>query len=335
MDKIPGKKYIEKAEQTGNEVTVPPTGKRLGLVEFVKRTVKEIGEDHLAAFAGNLTYKGLFALFPFFVFMLSLLGLFGAPDLLDNLLEQARAVLPEEAFSLLEDQLVGIAESRAQSAFTIGAVVSLLLALWGVSGAFRSMMEAMNVMYEVEEARPFWKVYGMSIFLSLGIAALLLAALALVVFGPEIGGAIADVVGLGYVFEVVWNIAKWPVLIGVVLFAFALVYYFAPDVEQRFRYVSPGSIMAVVMWLLFSLLFRLYVETFGSFGETFGSFAGIIVLMLYIYYTSFIILVGAEMNQVIEEHVPEGKNEGEKTLNTEQQSSQPERDSASGTTRSG
>ncbi|MDP8974136.1 MAG: YihY/virulence factor BrkB family protein, partial [Actinomycetota bacterium] len=322
-------------EQTGNEVTVPPTGRRLGLVEFAKRTVKEIGEDHLAAFAGNLTYKGLFALFPFFVFMLSLLGLFGAPDLLDNLLEQARAVLPEEAFSLLEDQLIGIAESRAQSAFTVGAVVSLLLALWGVSGAFRSMMEAMNVMYEVEEARPFWKVYGMSVFLSLGIAALLLTALALVVFGPEIGGAIADVVGLGYVFEVVWNIVKWPVLIAVVLFAFALVYYFAPDVEQRFRYVSPGSIMAVVMWLLFSLLFRLYVESFGSFGETFGSFAGIIVLMLYIYYTSFIILVGAEMNQVIEEYVPEGKNEGEKTLNTEQQSSQPEGDGTSGTTRSG
>ena len=320
MDNIPGKKYIEKAEQTGNEVTVPPTGRRLGLVEFVKRTVKEIGEDHLAAFAGNLTYKGLFALFPFFVFMLSLLGLFGAPDLLDYLLEQARGVLPEEAFSLLEGQLVSIAESRAQSAFTVGAVVSLLLALWGVSGAFRSMMEAMNVMYEVEEARPFWKVYGMSVFLSLGIAALLLAALGLVVFGPELGGAIADVVGLGSVFEVAWNIAKWPVLLAVVLFAFALVYYFAPDVEQRFRYVSPGSIIAVVMWLLFSLLFRLYVESVDSFNQTFGSFAGIIILMLYIYYTSFIILVGAEMNQVIEEHVPEGKNEGEKALNTGEQS---------------
>ena len=123
MDNIPGKKFVEKAEETGNEVTIPMTRRRLGLVEFAKRTAKEIGEDHLAAFAGNLTYKGLFALFPFFVFMLSLLGLFGAPDLLDYLLEQARGVLPEEAFSLLEGQLVSIAESRAQSAFTVGAVV--------------------------------------------------------------------------------------------------------------------------------------------------------------------------------------------------------------------
>jgi membrane protein len=320
VDKIPGKKIVEKAEETGNEVPIPMTRRRLGLVEFFKRTVKEINEDHLAAFAGNLTYKGLFALFPFAVFLLSLLGLFGAPDLLNSLLEQARIVLPNDVVGLLEDQLLGIAESRAQGAFTAGAIVSILLALWGVSGAFRSVMEAMNVMYEIEEDRPFWKVYGLSVFLSLGVAALLITALVLVVFGPEIGGAIADVVGLGFVFELVWNVVKWPVLIGIVLFAFALVYYFAPDVEQRFRYVSPGSIMAVAMWLIFSLLFRLYVESFGSYSATFGSFAGIIILMLYIYYSSFIMLVGAEMNQVIEEQVPEGKNEGEKTLNTGQES---------------
>jgi membrane protein len=320
VDKIPGKKIVEKAEQTGNEVPIPMTRRRLGLVEFFKRTAKEINEDHLAAFAGNLTYKGLFALFPFAVFLLSLLGLFGAPDLLNSLIEQARIVLPNDVVGLLEDQLLSIAGTRAEGAFTAGAIVSLLLALWGVSGAFRSVMEAMNVMYEIEEDRPFWKVYGISVFLSLGVAALLITALVLVVFGPGIGGAIADVVGLGYVFELVWNIVKWPVLIGIVLFAFALVYYFAPAAEQRFRYVSPGSIMAVTMWLLFSLLFRLYVENFGSYSATFGSFAGIIILMLYIYYSSFIMLVGAEMNQVIEEHAPEGKNEGEKTLNTEQQS---------------
>ena len=317
MDNIPGKKIVQKAEQTGNEVPIPMTRRRLGLVEFFKRTAQEINEDHLAAFAGNLTYKGLFALFPFFVFLLSLLGLFGSPDLLTNLLDQARGVLPAEAVSLIEDQLVGIAQSRAQGAFTAGAILSLLLALWGVSGAFRSVMEAMNVMYEIEEDRPFWKVYGISIFLSLGVALLLIIALVLVVFGPEIGGAVADTVGLGFVFQLVWNIVQWPVLLGIVLFAFALVYYFAPDVEQRFKFVSPGSIMAVVMWLLFSLLFSLYVDNFGSYDATFGAFAGIIILMLYIYYSSFIMLVGAQINQVIEDHAPEGKNEGEKTLNTE------------------
>jgi membrane protein len=316
VDKIPGKRLVEKAEQTGNEVPVPMTRRRLGLAELLKRTAKEIQEDHLAAFAGNLTYKGLFALFPFFVFLLSLLGLFGAPDLLQTLIEQARGVLPQGAIDFLEGQLLGIAGNKAQGAFTAGALVSILLALWGVSGAFRSVMEAMNVMYEIEEARPFWKQLLISVFLSLGVAALLLFALVLVVFGPEIGGAVADVVGLGYVFEIVWNVVQWPVLLFLVVLAFALVYYYAPDVEQRFRWISPGSIVAVVAWLLFSLAFSLYVE-FGSF-DAYGSIAGIIILMLYIYYSAFIMLVGAELNQVIEEHIPEGKNEGEKMPNTEQ-----------------
>jgi membrane protein len=226
-------------------------------------------------------------------------------------------VLPQDAAGFVEGQLVGIAQSKAESAFTVGAIVSILLALWGVSGAFRSVMEAMNVMYEVEEGRPFWKQYAISIFLSLGVAALLLSALVLVVFGPQIGGAIANAVGLGSIFQTVWSIVQWPVLVFFVLFAFALVYYFAPDVEQRFKWVSPGSLLAVALWVLFSLAFSYYVNTIGgsSLSASYGSLASMIILLLYLYYTAYIVLLGAEMNQVIEEHIPEGKNEGEKTTN--------------------
>jgi membrane protein len=316
--KIPGKRLVNKAEETGNAVEVP-MAQDLGLVELLKRTFKEVSKDHLAAFAGNLTYKGLFALFPFFVFLLSLLGLFGAPELVRTMLDQVSAVLPEGATAFLEDQLLGIAQSKVpQGAFTVGAIISIFLALWGVSGAFRSVMEAMNVMYEVEEARPIWKQYLISVLLSLGVAALLLFALGLVIFGPQLGGAVADLVGLGFVFQLVWNIVQWPVLLFFVLFAFALVYYFAPDVEQRFKWISPGSIIAVALWLVFSLLFSLYVSNVGSYNTTYGSFAGIVILMLYIYYSAFIMLIGAELNQVIEEHIPEGKNEGEKTPNVDQ-----------------
>ena len=315
--KIPGIRLVKKAEQTGNEVDVPLTRGRLGLVDLLKRTFKEAGEDHLAAFAGNLTYKGLFALFPFFVFLLSLLGLFGSSELLPRLLETASGVLPQGAMEFLETQLLTIADNKAKDAFTIGAIVSILFALWGVSGAFRSVMEAMNVMYEVDEARPFWKVYGISIFLSLGVAVLLISALVLVVFGPQLASLVAGIVGFGQVFELLWIVVQWPVLVCVVLLAFALIYYFAPDVEQRFRYVSPGSIVAVILWLLFSLAFSLYVNNFGgeSYSASYGALAGVAILMLYIYYTTYILLLGAEMNQVIEEHAPEGKNEGEKTLN--------------------
>ncbi len=311
--KIPGMQLIKKAESKGNEVEVP-VAENLGLVDFFKLTYKEMSEDHVMAFAGNLTYKGLFAIFPFFTFLLSLLGIFNATALVTTMITKLSGVVPESATKFIEDQLLGITQSQAESAFTFGALISIALALWGVSGAFRSVMEAMNVMYEVEEDRPFWKVYGLSIFMSLAVVVLLLGSLILVVFGETIGVAIADLVGLGSVFATLWSILQWPVVACVVLFTFSLVYYFAPAARQRFRWISPGSILAFVFWLIFSLLFSLYASTFGgeSYNETYGSLAGVIVLMLYVYYSALIMLVGAEMNQVIEWHIPGGKDEGEK-----------------------
>ena len=308
---IPGMRLIKKAERKGNEVEVP-VAENLGLVDFFKLTYKEMDEDHVMAFAGNLTYKGLFAIFPFFTFLLSLLGLFNATDLVNTMVDKLSGVAPQSATAFIEGQLLAITQSQAESAFTFGAIVSILLALWGVSGAFRSVMEAMNVMYEVEEDRPFWKVYGLSIFMSLAVVVLLVGALVLVIFGESIGVRVADLVGLGSVFATVWSIVQWPVVALVVLFAFALIYYFAPAAKQRFRWISPGSIVAFVFWLVFSLLFSLYASIAGSYNETYGSLAGVIILMLYVYYSALIMLVGGEINQVIEWHTPGGKNEGEK-----------------------
>ena len=273
-----------------------------------------MSEDHVMAFAGNLTYKGLFAIFPFFTFLLSLLGLFNATDLVNTMVDKLSGIVPQSATKFVEGQLLSITQSQAESAFTFGAIISILLALWGVSGAFRSVMEAMNVMYEVEEDRAFWKVYGLSIFMSLAVTVFLVGALVLVIFGESIGVRVADLVGLGSVFATLLSIVQWPVVALVVLFAFALIYYFAPAARQRFRWISPGSILAFVFWLIFSLLFSLYASNLGSdsYSETYGSLAGVILLMLYAYYSALIMLVGAEMNQVIEWHIPGGKNEGDK-----------------------
>ena len=309
--KIPGMQLIKKAESKGNEAEVP-MAENLGLVDFFKLTYKEVEEDHVMAFAGNLTYKGLFAIFPFFTFLLSLLGIFNATDLVKTMIDNLSGVAPQSATKFIEGQLLSITQSQAESAFTFGAIISILLALWGVSGAFRSVMEAMNVMYAVEEDRPFWKVYGLSIFMSLAVVVLLLGALVLVVFGESIGVAVADLIGLGSVFAAIWSIVQWPVVACVVLFAFALIYYFAPAAKQKFRWISPGSLLAFVFWLIFSLLFSLYASVAGSYNETYGSLAGVIILMLYVYYSALIMLVGAEMNQVIEWHIPGGKDEGEK-----------------------
>jgi membrane protein len=309
--KIPGMQLIKKVERKGNEAEVP-MAENLGLVDFFKLTSQEVGEDHVMAFAGNLTYKALFAIFPFFTFLLSLLGLFNATDLVNTMLDKVSGVVPPGAFSFIKNQLLSITQSQAESTFTLGAIVSILLALWGVSGAFRSVMEAMNVMYEVDEDRPFWEKYGISIFISLAVILLMLTAFGLVIFGSTVGGGLASIVGFGSVFQTVWSIVQWPILALVVLFAFALVYYFAPAARQKWRWISPGSVLAFVFWLVFSLLFSLYVGTFGSYNQTYGSLAGVIILMLYIYYSAVIMLVGAEINQVIESHIPGGKDEGEK-----------------------
>lgn len=309
--KIPGKGLLRKVERTGERAEVP-LAEGLGLVSFLKLTFKESGEDHLAAFAGNLTYKALFALFPFFTFLLSLLGLFSATELVNAMLESVSGALPGSASDFIRGQIVPITQSQASGAFTLGAIVSILLALWGISGAFRSVMDAMNAMYEVEEDRPVWKQYGLSIFMSLAIAFLLLLALGLVVFGSTVGGGLAGALGLGGVFEAIWTVLQWPVLALIVLFAFAIVYYLAPAAEQRWRWITPGSIIAFAFWLLFSLSFSFYVGNFASYNETYGSLAGVAILMLYVYYSAYIMLLGAEMNQVIEWHIPGGKNEGEK-----------------------
>ena len=311
--KIPGVRLIEKAEQKGNQAEVPMT-QDLGLVDFFKLTFKEVSEDHVSAFAGNLTYKTLFAIFPFFTFLLSLLGLFNATSLVKDMIDYLSGVMPKTATEFIGEQLFSITESQAESAFTFGAIISIALALWGVSGAFRSIMEAMNVMYEVEEDRPFWKVYGLSIFMSLAVVILMVSAFAIVIFGGSVGGGLAEAIGLDRVFQVVWSIVQWPIVACIVLFTFALIYFFAPAAKQKFTWISPGAVLAFVFWLVFSLLFSFYVGNFGggSFNDTYGSLAGIIILMLYVYYTAFIMLVGAEMNQVIEWHIPGGKDEGEK-----------------------
>ena len=309
--KIPGMQILKKAERKGNEAEVPMT-EDLGLVDFFKLTYEEVEEDHVMAFAGNLAYKAIFAIFPFFTFLLSLLGLFNAQDLVNTMIENLSGMLPQSATKFIEGQLLSITQSQAESAFTFGAIISILLALWGVSGAFRSVMEAMNVMYEVEEDRPFWKKYGISIFISLAVVLLMLTAFVIVVFGRSIGGAVAEAVGLGTVFQTVWSIVQWPIVACVVLFTFAVVYYFAPAAKQRWRWISPGSVLAFIFWLLFSLAFSYYAGNFSSYNETYGSLAGVIIFMLYVYYSALIMLVGAEMNQVIEWHIPGGKDEGEK-----------------------
>lgn len=303
---VPGMGIVRNAESNLDRVRVPLTRERLGFGSFLKRTFKEMNEDHVGAFAGSLTYRAIFAVLPFLTFVISLLGLFDAREFVTNVLASVEPTLPRPAYEFLRTSARTLTDREQDTAFGFGAVISILVSLYGLSGAFRAVMEAMNVMYGVDDSRPFVKKYVTSILLALGVVSLLLSAATLVVAGPSIARALLG----DSIARYMWYVLQWPVLVLFVLLAFAVVYYFAPNVEQSFKFVTPGSLIAVVLWLIFTGLFSLYVNT-ADF-TAYGAVAGAVVFMLYIYYTSFILLLGAEMNQIVEDAHPEGKDTGEK-----------------------
>jgi membrane protein len=306
MDAVtPAKHLLDRAASEANDVRVPLTRGRLGLVDLGKRLGRELSRDHVDAFASSLAYKGLLALFPFSILIVSLLGVFGAQGLLNDMLDRVSGALPTEASTLLRDQVFALTDPDKVGVFTFGAIVGAVVALWALSGAMRSVMESMNVMYGVEDRRGLIARYVRSIVLAVIVVALFAVALALVVGGPDAARAIAAATSLGDAFVLTGSIVQWPVLVALVMLGFALVYWAAPAVDQRFRFITPGTIVATVAWLAFSLAFSAYANHLGSFNATYGALAGVVVLLLYLHWSSFLLLVGAELNQVIEAASPD------------------------------
>lgn len=281
----------------------------LGLRGLVRRVVAEVQQDNCAGYAAALAYYFLFALFPFFLFLTALLGYLPIPNLLDRMMAFLAQVMPGEALSLVEDNVRNIVSQQRGGLLSFG----ILAALWTSSSAITGISDALNHAYDVEEGRPFWKVRGMAILLTIGLSIFLISSIVLLMFGPQIGGWLAGFVGLGGAFEIAWNILRWPVILFLVITAVAAIYYFAPDVDQHWKWITPGSVFAVVLWLLVSLAFSYYVNNFGSYDKTYGSIGAIIILLTWMYVSGFVILVGGEINSVIEHASAEGKAPGQKT----------------------
>jgi membrane protein len=281
----------------------------LGLRGLVRRVVAEVQQDNCAGYAAALAYYFLFALFPFFLFLTALLGYLPIPNLLDRMMAFLAQVMPGEALSLVEDNVRNLVSQQRGGLLSFG----ILAALWTSSSAITGISDALNHAYDVEEGRPFWKVRGMAILLTIGLSIFLISSIVLLMFGPQIGGWLAGFVGLGGAFEIAWNILRWPVILFLVITAVATIYYFAPDVDQHWKWITPGSVFAVVLWLLVSLAFSYYVNNFGSYDKTYGSIGAIIILLTWMYVSGFVILVGGEINSVIEHASAEGKAPGQKT----------------------
>ncbi|MDD2050174.1 YihY/virulence factor BrkB family protein [Pseudomonas putida] len=284
-----------------------PDLRGLPLHRVLVRTVKEFLDDEMSTYASALAYQMLFSLFPFLLFLIALIGFLHLPDFFSWLRLQSELVLPPQALEQVNPVIDQLQQSKG-GLLSVGIVI----ALWTASAGVRLMMSAMNAAYDVVEGRPVWKRIPLSVIYTVGIAGMLLATAALMVLGPQVMEWIASQIGMQEFIVTVWTVLRWPAIIILMMMAVALIYYVMPDVKQEFRFITPGSVLAVVVWILASLAFGYYVKTFADYNAMYGSIGAIIVLLLYFYISAAVLLLGAEMNAVIEHMSTEGKNPGEK-----------------------
>ena len=271
----------------GPEDLPPPDWKAIA-----KRSGKEFLDDDGMGLAQQVAYSSTLALFPTLIFVVGLFGLLGIYETLREFLD---VIAPDAIMEVLATVERNAEDNPTASlvAFALGA----LGALWAASGAMGTVMKAVNRAYEITDARPFWKKRLVAIVLCLAVGLVATGMLLLIVFGGPLGTAIAENAGLGGAFEWVWNLLRWPLVFVTVVLFFALVFYLAPDTSQRnWKWVSPGALVGAVGWLVLSALFALYVRYAGNYNETYGSLAAGIVLLLWLNYSAYALIFGAELN---------------------------------------
>ncbi len=271
------------------------------------RSIKNFSNDDMTVYAAALSYQLFFSLFPFVIFLLALLGLLNIPGFFDWLLKQSQTVLPGQASGMVQNIIGQIRGQAAGGALSLGAVI----ALWSASAAVRMAMHALNIAYKVED-RPAWKKFPLSLIYTVLLAVLLIVAAALMLIGPQLATWIAKQVGMGSVFATVWTWARIPVAVVLLVLVAALVYYLFPNTDQPFRFVTPGAVLAVIVWVLASLGFSWYVANFASYNATYGSLATVIVLLFYFFISAAIMLFGAELNSEVYHEATEDEDAGER-----------------------
>ena len=293
-----------------------------GLLATLKRTATEFREDNLSDWAAALTYYGLLSLFPALIAMVSLLGLFGDPKTTtSSLTEIVTSIGPESAAQTFSGPIESLTSNRSAAGFAF--VAGLAVALWSASGYVGAFIRASNVIYETPEGRPFWKLRPLQLGVTLLMIVLVVAlALGLVLTGPVVD-AVAGPIGLGDTAVSVWNVAKWPAMIAIFVFMVDLLYYASPNVKLRgFKWVTPGSLVAIVVWAIASAAFALYVANFGSYDKTYGTLGGVVALLVWLWITNLAILFGHQLNAERERgaEIEEGRPRAEREIQLEPRS---------------
>jgi membrane protein len=276
--------------------------------ELLKRTVRETSNDDCPGLAAQLAYYFFLALFPAVLFVLALASFFPLTNVSDDIVRTLRPVAPAEVLAFLEEQLRRLSNADSGGILTIG----VLGAVWSSSAAVVSIIGALNRAYDIEEGRPWWKVRLTAVGLTIALALLVPISLSLVLGGPALADRVASSFGLGPAVEWTWKILQWPAVFLLVSTALGLVYYFAPDAEQDWVWITPGAVLGTTLWFAVSLVFKLYAANFGDYNASYGAVGAVIVLLLWFYISGLAILVGAELNAEIEHASPHGKAPGEK-----------------------
>ncbi len=264
------------------------------LKDVLKRARVEFRNDHLTDLAAGLTYYAVLSVVPGLIVLVSLLGLMG-PDATQQVVNQANAIAPGSSAELIQT-LIQQAQANQRGA-GFGAILGLAVALWSASGYVAAFMRASNVVYDIGEGRPIWKTIPLRIGLTVFALVVLLIGVLIVVLSGPVAQQIGDLLGLGDTAVLVWNIVKWPVLVVLISVLLAVLFWAAPNAKQEgIKWVSPGGVIAVLIWLGASALFALYVTLFASYNKTYGSLAGVIIFLVWLWITNIAVLLGMEIN---------------------------------------
>jgi membrane protein len=277
--------------------------------ELFTRTWREAWDDDVLGLAAQLSYYFFLALFPAILFLLAIASFFPLTSLTDDIGHSLGPFVSPQILELIQDQMRRLANSESGGLLTFGFVA----ALWSSSAALVSIVGALNRAYDIDESRPWWKVRLVAIGLTVGVALFVLCALSLVLVGPVLADSLGRATGWGAPFKWTWLVLQWPLAFGLVSTAIGVVYYFGPDADQDWAWISPGAIAATVLWFVVSLIFKFYISHFTDYNAAYGTVGGVIVLLLWFYVSGLAILTGAELNSEIEHASASGKARGEKS----------------------
>ncbi|RJR38369.1 MAG: YihY/virulence factor BrkB family protein [Desulfobacteraceae bacterium] len=274
----------------------------------IRELWKEINDDNVFNGAAALAYYLMLAIFPMAIFLLSLLPYLPIPDLEKAIMDLMHQVLPQNAADLFQGIVEDVTSEKRGGVLTFG----ILFTIWSAASGMYAIMQQLNITYDVKEERPFWKVRGTAILLLLIFAVLVIGAFTLVILGGVIQDQLSKLFGSSNVILFAFASLRWLIIAFFLSLGFACIYYFGPDVEQRFRFITPGSVTGVILLVVASLGFRFYIESFGNYSATYGSIGAVIILMLWLYIAGLVILIGSEINAMVEHHSPNSKSKGQK-----------------------